>query len=238
MRPFRWKPAFRPKGDKSGPGSYPPEPFFREARTFLELLAVAHGSSLLRLAALPHCIDWSAGRLLGWSNHSGGIHQGRAAQEFDGFELSPELSLEALAEAREAFENRMSKGYKNVAPVVGRLAEALARDGKYAAEDKVLDVAIALEWMFKPKDGKISKELQEKVAGLLGGDDEASVRIKDAVKQFYYVRSAIIHGPKDERKRRLLEEKNKAFDEGFRLARKSLFKMVRYDLPLTDVSAS
>ena len=57
VRPFRWKPAFCPKGNEWGPELDPPRPIFREAQTFLELLAVAHRSPLLRLAAFPHCID-------------------------------------------------------------------------------------------------------------------------------------------------------------------------------------
>ena len=136
--------------------------------------------------------------------------------------------MEEFIEARTAFEDRKGERYRTVAPVIGRLAEALARDGQYAAEDKVLDVMIGLERMFKPKDrGGISDQLQKSVADFLGGDDEAQSQMKQAGKHAYDVRSAIIHGPKDERKRRLLEEKQKAFDAGFDLARQSLFKMLR-----------
>ena len=37
---------------------------------------------------------------------------------------------------------------------------------------------------------------------------------------------AVIHGPKDDKKKRLPEEMNKAFVAGFDLARQSLFKML------------
>ena len=228
VKPFRWKPEFRRTGYEGNPELDRPGPFFREAQTLLELLAVAHEAPLLPLAALPYCINRSASRLLGWSNHSSGsYYRGRPAQEFDGFEAPLELVSEALAEAREAFENRGGKRYGTMAPIISRLAEALARSGQFAAEDKVLDVAIALERMFKPRDVGISRQLQEKVAGFLEGNNEVQSRVKEAVKHFYDVRSAIIHGPKDERKRRLLQEKKKAFDAGFSLARRSLFKMLR-----------
>ena len=232
VRPFRWKPAFRRKGDEWGPELDPPRPIFREAQTFLELLAVAHGSPLLRLAALPHCIDRSASRLLGSSTaHSGGFDRGRSAQAFNGFELSPEPSPEALAEVKEAFENRKSERYKNLAPVIGLLAEALARDGKYAANDKVLDVAIAVERMFKRKDRQTSAQLRERVAGFLGGDDEAQDQLNYDMKRFYNVRSAIIHGSKEDIEKLSLKIKNEAFDAGFGLAQKSLFKIIQVGPP-------
>ena len=228
VKPFRWKPEFRRTGYEGNPELDRPGPFFREAQTLLELLAVAHEAPLLPLAALPYCINRSASRLLGWSNHSSGsYYRGRPAQEFDGFEAPLELVSEALAEAREAFENRGGKRYGTMAPIISRLAEALARSGQFAAEDKVLDVAIAIERLFKPKGRNISEKLREKMASFLEGDDEAQSQVKEAVKHFYDVRSAIIHGPQDGKKMHLLEKKNEAFDAGFSLARRSLFKMLR-----------
>ena len=227
VKPFRWKPKFRRTGYEGNLELGRTGPFFREAQNFLDLLAVAHEAPLLRLAALPHCINRSASRLLGLEHHNNSFHRGRSAQEFDGFKVSLELVSEALAEARETFKNRRCKQYGTMAPIVSRLAEALARSGQYAAEDKVLDVAIALERMFKPKGRNISVQLQEKIAGLLGGDGEAQSQMKEAVKHFYDVRSAIIHAPEDGKKMHLLKKKDEAFDAGFSLARRSLFKMLR-----------
>ena len=144
VRPFRWRPAFRRTGSLNEPMPDSPGPFFREARIFLELLSVAHAVPVLRLANLAHCIDRSAGRLLGLADHRGSLYRSRSAQEFDGFEVAPELTPEALAEARDAFLNREGERFSRMAPVVGRLAEALARDGRFAVEDRILDVAIAL----------------------------------------------------------------------------------------------
>ena len=231
VKPFRWKPEFRRMGDEGGPELDRPGPFFREAQNFLDLLAVAHGVPVLCLMSIRHCISLSACRLLGRPHGHGGIYRGRSAHLFDQFSRSPELLIGGFTEARTAFEKRKSERYERVAPVIGRLAEALARGGQFAAEDKVLDVAIALERMFKPGEKGTSIDLQEKVAGFLEGDDESQSRVKKAVEHFYNVRSAIIHGPKNERKRRLLKEKNKAFDAGFGLACRSLFKMLRDGSP-------
>ena len=231
VMPFPWRPEFRGEGSIEEAARGPTGLFFRDARIFLELLAVAHEAPVLRLAELNNCIDRSAGKLLGRQRHGPGFYRSWLAQGFDGFEVSPELAPKALAEAREAFDNRKSARHGKMASIVGRLAEALGRSGQYAAEDKVLDLVIALERTFKPKDGNISAQLQQGVADLLGSDDEAQSRLKKAVKHLYDVRSAIIHGPKDDRKRRLLEEKNKAFGAGFGLARQSLFKMLQDSPP-------
>ncbi|MCY3625852.1 MAG: HEPN domain-containing protein, partial [Candidatus Dadabacteria bacterium] len=144
---------------------------------------------------------------------------------------SPELLIGEFAEAKNAFEERKNERYREMAPVIGRLAEALARVGQFVAEDQILDVAIALERMFKPKDGRISEQLQKSVADLLESEDEVQSQIKENIKHFYNVRSAIIHGPKDGKKKRLLEEKKEAFDAGFNLTRRSLFKMLRDGSP-------
>ena len=66
------------------------------------------------------------------------------------------MKPETLAEARKAYENRGSKGFGKLAPVVARLSEALARNGRFAVDDRILDVAIALERMYELDGGEIS----------------------------------------------------------------------------------
>ncbi len=227
VKPFRWKPEFRRTGYEGDSELNRPGPFFREAQEFLDLLAVSHGMPVVCLVVVPHCLNRGACRLLGQPHSHGGVYWGRSVHLFDQHPRSPELLFSNFAEAKNAFEERKSERYREVASVIGRLAGALARSGQFAAEDKVLDVAIALEKMFKPKDGGISRQLQEKVASFLQGNDEVQSRVKNTVEYFYNVRSAIIHGPKDDKKKRLLEEKKEAFDAGFDLVRRSLFKVLR-----------
>ena len=185
---------------------------------------MAHSAAVVPLATFSKCIDRSAGRLLGRESRGPGFYWSSPAHGFSGFAECPGLAPEAFDEARKAFANRGGERHRRLAPIIGRLAEALARSGPYSAEDRVLDVAIALERMFKLEARSISLQLQEKVADFLEGDNESKHQVRAAVKHFYEVRSAIIHGPSDEKKRSLLEEKNKAFRAGFDLARKALFK--------------
>ena len=52
-----------------------------------------------------------------------------------------------------------------MAPIVGRLAVALGRDGRFAVEDRILDVAIALERMYQLDGGQISHKMRTRKAG-------------------------------------------------------------------------
>ena len=143
VRPFQWKPKFHREGNiRSSEPDWSEvehtEILFRQAVVFLELLAVAHTTPVLRLAMLPQCIKHSAGRLLGGVNRSGSFSQGRTAQGFDGFEVCPELVPEALAIAREAFDNRDHKRFEKMAPIIGRLDEALEASVKACSSRVVI----------------------------------------------------------------------------------------------------
>ena len=229
VRPFQWKPKFYREGNtRSSETDWSeveqPKIFFQQAVVFLELLAVAHTTPVLRLAKLPQCIKHSAGQLLGGVSRSGSFSQGRSAQGFDGFEVCPELVPEALAIAREAFDNRDHKRFEEMAPIIGRLDEALARDGRFAIEDKILDVAIALERMYQLDRG-ISRNMQTRAAWFLGDDTGSLV---ETIKEFYNTRSGIVH---NRRKQNSPAHNREIFNEGFSIANKTLFKLLREGAP-------
>lgn len=226
VRPFQWKPTFSRTGYEKEPERTNSEPFFREAQTFLDLLAVMHATPVLRLVTLSCCIDRSAGRLLGLEHHNGDSHRGCGAHGFDGFDKWPELAPEALAEAQEAFESRQSERYGRMAPIVGRLAEALARDGRFQTDDKILDVAIALERMYEDERdrGAIGLKLGTRAARFLETGTEDHERVLQDVQEFYHVRSAIVHKRK---KPPAAEVKEQVFTRGFKVARRSIVKLLR-----------
>ncbi len=228
VRPFQWKPLFSRSGYEREPVLQRPKSFFLDARTLLDLLAVAHEAPVVPLAESPHCINRSTARLLGWDGHGPDASRRNPAKNIDGFEECPELTLEALAEAREAFDNRESHQYAKMAPVVGWLAEALGRDGRFAAELRVVEVGIALERMYELNERGISRHLQNRISRLLGTDDESRERIKATVKEFYDARSEIVHGRKDEMSPLRTDA---AFFKGFKIAKRSLFKLLREGPP-------
>ena len=227
-RTYRWRPAFHRAGYERGLDSHDPGPFFHRARTFLQLLGVAHAAPVLPLAELSHRIDRSAGRLLGLGKQSPGFYRSWSAKGFDGFDECPVLRPEALAEAKEAFENRASERYRRMAPVVGRLAEALARNGPFAMADRVLDVGIALERMYVLDENNIGRKLRNRAARYLASDEAGQDSVKESVREFYAVRSDIVHN----RLHRLSPERaHAAFRDGFEIARKSVFELLREGPP-------
>ena len=236
VRPFKWKPKFYREGNirSSQPNLSEVEHteiFFQQAVVFLELLAVAHTTPVLRLAMLPQRIKHAAGLLLGGVSRSGSFSQGRSAQGFNGFEVCPELVPEALAVAREAFDNRDHKRFEEMAPIIARLDEALARDGQFASEDKILDVAIALERMYQLDGGEISHKMRTRVAWYLGDDAGSRLQEMETIKKFYNSRSGIVH---NKRKQNSPERNHKIFNEGFSIARRTLFKLLREERPDWD----
>ena len=227
-RPFRWRPEFRRRGSVNGPVGSPSPPFFPAAAAFLDLLAVSHATRIAPLAALSNRIDGSAGRLLGRETQSPGFYQSWSAEGFSRFDDCRAISPKALAEAQEAFGNRESTRYAQMAPIVTRLSEALARDGRFAVADRILDIAMALERMYVLDENNIGRKLRNRTAWLLRTDAASEQRIKDGVRELYDVRSDIIHN----RLHKLTPERvHSAFVEGFDLARQSLFQLLREGPP-------
>ena len=228
VRPFRWRPVLRRRGGAIGPTGPPPPPFFREAATFLDLLAVSHATRVAPLVTLSNRIDASAGRLLGREEQSPGFYQSWAAEGVDGFDACPVLSPAALAEAQEAFGRRKCVRYERMAPIVTRLSEALGRHGRLAVADRILDVGIALERMYVPDEQRISRTLRNRAAKYLANDALGQENIRASAQEFYEVRSDIVHS----RLHRLSPERvQAAFRSGFDIARQSLFKLLREGAP-------
>ena len=228
VRPFRWRPRFRRAGSMNEPSRHPGERFFVDARTLLDLIAMSHEVPVVPLASMSNCIDLSAARLLGQSRINLGMLGTWSAGGLDGFREMPIISRASVDEALEAFESRQGARYKRMARSVARLAGALSRTGRFAMQDKVLDVAVTLEGMYKlPRRGK-SYKLQKRVANLLGTDALDREQIRETIRRFYKVRSEIVHSGSGEA---LPFRKETAFAAGFSLARKSLFKLVREGPP-------
>ncbi len=227
VRPFRWRPALRRKPDfREEPPSRPTR-FSDDALTFLELLSVANQTPVLPFALIHGCVHRSACGLLGLAHGHGGLQPiGQVGRRHDPFRAPPQLQTSAINLAKQAYDNRKGEEFERLEPIIHRLSEALARVGRFSANDRVLDVSQSLELVFKPKGAGISRQLQNGMADLLGFDEPHKDEIRAAIKQFYDVRSAIVHGATDARRKRHLEGRQKAFISGFNLTQQALFKMI------------
>ncbi|WP_247078966.1 HEPN domain-containing protein [Pseudohalocynthiibacter sp. F2068] len=227
VQPFRWRPSFRRKTDfREEPPNWPAR-FEDDALTFLEILSVANQTPVLPFALIHECVHRSACGLLGLAHSHGGLQPVRqVGRRHDPFRTPPQLQTNSIDLAKQAYENRKDEEFERLAPIIHRLSEALARVGRFGANDRVLDISQSLELMFKPKGAGISRQLQDGMADLLGIDEPHKDEIRAAIKQVYDVRSAIVHGATDARRKRHLEGRQKAFVSGFNLTQQALFKMI------------
>ncbi len=228
VRPFRWRPRFRREGSINEPSRHPGDEFFVDALTMLDLIAVSHEVPVVPLACMSNCIDVSAARLLGQSRFSAGVRSKWVADGFSGFSEMPMVRSAGVDEALEAFRNRRSARYEQMARFAARLAEALSRTGRFAMQDKIVDVAVTLEGMYELPRRRKSYELQKRVASFLGTDAIDQERIKETVRSFYQARNEIVHGGSGVA---APFRKEAAFVAGFSLARKSLFRLIREGRP-------
>ncbi len=100
---------------------------------------------------------------------------------------------------------------------IRRLAASFARvGGPFSAEDRILDVSIALEIMYGPIKQNLTYQLASRAKRLLGQGTNKRGWISARVKSFYEVRSAIVHGKKKIKGDR--PAINKALEDGRDLA--------------------
>ena len=120
------------------------------------------------------------------------------------------------------------KGYQGdrdrIELAVRRLAGWPSRDGRFVAEDRLLDTAIALETMYNLDAPAITYKLQTRAGYYLGTSRDERLEIFDKVRDFYNARSALVHGSGGRRRRVDLE---KAVSDGRWLALQTLLMLLR-----------
>ena len=235
VRPFHWRPGFRRKTDyRDEPPRWPPR-FEDDALTFLEFLSVANQTPIIPFMLMHGCLHRSAHGLLGLAHSQGGFQPIRqVGRRHDPFRAPPRLQKSSIDLAKQAYGKRKGHEFERFAPIIYRLSEALARLGRFGANDRILDISQSLELMFRPSGGGISRQLQDGMAELLGVDEKHKDDIRAAIKQVYDVRSAIVHGATDARRKRHLEGRQRAFISGFNLTQQALFKMILSDAGTRD----
>ena len=108
-----------------------------------------------------------------------------------------------------------------------RLAASLSRPGgRFGEEDRILDVAIALEIFY---GGKKGHELAKRAARLLGADATDQIRTYDQARRFYGVRSRIVHTEEPAPGRDSLYGELEA---GRNLACRSLRSLLKCEMPV------
>ena len=150
------------------------------------------------------------------------------AWAFASLEKPREFDEDALEQARRLFSEPKRDRYREYGSVISRLSEALARTVNYSGDDKILDVAIALEQMYELDQGEISFKLKIRGACFLESETQSRLRVFKKVGQLYDARSGIVHRRRKEPSRGSKEE---AFENGFDVARASVIKLLREGPP-------
>lgn len=229
MKPFEWHPEFRPSNDKicldlDWGGS-----FREDGERLIQLLAITHAAPVVCLVTMHYCVDRVACGLLGQPHHRACYTFSRSAQSFDRSSASRQPCATALDEARILFRERNGARFRKYEPIVARLAEAAARSGRFAVDDRILDVAIALERMYELDQGEIVFKLKTRAACFLESDTAGRTQVFEDVGRFYDARSAIVHNTR--KKRWPKKGREGAFGKGFDIARRSLGKLLREGPP-------
>ena len=172
---------------------------------------------------IPFCINLSVSRLLGEIYHHSGT-EGHSSVHSYKFTKSHEPRMDALEKAKRTFQKWSSGRYRQYASVLARLAEALARSGRFAMDDKILDVAITLGRLYELDKGEIVYKLKTRVACFLETDTKSRMQVFKDIDKFYQERSAIMHNRTDGKSN---EKKIASFEKGFDVVRRSLFKLLR-----------
>ena len=110
-----------------------------------------------------------------------------------------------------------------LALAVKRLAASLSRGGELAAHDRVLDISIALEILYRLDPGEIIFKLSLRAGWYLRSNVQERVKIKKELSSFYGLRSRIVHGriSKPSKPNRARQE---TVDRAFEIARETLLK--------------
>ena len=230
VKPFRWKPDILPLTDQCLLDPDYGGSFREDAEFLVELLAVLHGASMTSLATIHYCINRVASGLLGSPHFHSSCAWGRRVGTIDRSAPAVGPDPAIMEQARNGFIAREGTRRDTYESVIARLAEALARNGRFALEDKILDVAIALERMYELDRGEIEFKLKTRAAYLLETAPGGRLQVFKGIGAFYNARSAIVHKPG--RKRKKVDQRD-AFSAGFDVARRSLVKLMT-DGPPSD----
>lgn len=226
--PFRWTPEIshthaplremRPRDV--------PLLFHRVAAEFSELLSVVLEKPITWVYDFPGAVSKKSCQLLGQTHDSSSFRAGEFVGHFhDPFRKQVPADPNQLLYAVKLFSKKGKTRYAEIATLLHRYAEAQRTFGRFAKEDRVLDLAIIFERYFSEK-GTYKKKLSQNISKALGKSSAEETRIAEDIKQFYSLRNAIVHGAKNDGDEKLLSQIDATLKNGFKYARALLLQSI------------
>ena len=201
------------------------ERWFDDAKFLVDVLSIAVRAPLLsrtRYVQMPKWIQEIDPNFAHWNRDSGGFVSNAWPK---GRDLSRSGADNFVALSRNSYTEPQKPHALTLA--LHRLAASFSRPGgRFGEEDRILDVAIALEIFYGGKNGH---ELAKRAARLLGADATDQIQNYDQARRFYSVRSTIVHA-KDPAPAR--DSLYGALEAGRDLACRSLGSLLERDLPV------
>ena len=140
-----------------------------------------------------------------------------------------ELEPAKAGEARDLCEawGRFDRGDRDALELsLGRLVSSGRRNrGRFWHEDRLLDIAVALEVLFGLQGGELTHKLSVRAAHLLGASGEERLAVYKSVQRLYEERSRIIHGARRRRDRRRQDIED-AVEGGYRIGREAFLEIL------------
>ncbi len=138
-------------------------------------------------------------------------------------ETAQAAEVQGLCEAWSRFNG---KGSASLELSLGRLVSSERRNrGRFWHEDRLLDVAVALEVLFGLQGGELTHKLSVRAAHWLGASGEKRLAVYESAQRLYRERSRIIHGDPCGRDRRR-KDVEEAVEAGYRIGREALVKIL------------
>ena len=182
----------------------------------LELLSIQYRGAKFMEVISFHFLESQGSTIFGTVNN--GMESGFSPR-------ADALSEQEVSAFHEFMNNWMNAGSNlKVDLAISRLASSVSRKGRgrYWIQDRILDISIALEIMYKLGHTEITYKLSTRAGYFLGSNGEERTEIFNKVKNFYRARSYIVHGTQ-----KRSPDFEQAFADGYDLACNTLSKLLR-----------
>ena len=134
-----------------------------------------------------------------------------------------------VAEARrlcQAWSTFAGTGRDRLELSLGRLVSSERRWlGRFRHEDRLLDIAVALEVLFGLEGGELTHKLSVRAAHLLGDSGEERLSVYESVQRLYRERSRIVHGGRSRRDGRHTDAEE-TVEDAYRVGRAALLRIL------------
>ena len=151
-----------------------------------------------------------------------------------GFRVPERWSVKAFTPAEAAEARRLCEAWSTFGGTdrdrlelsLGRLVSSEHRHlGRFRYEDRLLDIAVAMEVLFSLQGGELTYKLSVRAAHLLGDSGEERLSVYESVQRLYRERSRIVHGDRSPHDGRRTDAEATAAD-AYQVGRAALFKIL------------